>query len=121
MRLIADIHISPRTVQELIKSGHDVLRVNEVLSFTATDEEIVVKAIEDDRTNLTQDLDFSSIIALAGKRRPSLISLRLASSRIEYVSDLLCKVLPSLETQTKEGAIIAIEDQRIRSRPLPLS
>jgi len=65
MRLIADIHISPRTVEQLIESGHDVVRVNDVLSFTATDEEIVAKAIEDDRTILTQDLDFSSIIALA--------------------------------------------------------
>ncbi len=75
MRLLANLHISPRTVGFLQSMGHDVVRVDEILPSTAADEVIVVRAIEERRTALTQDLDFSAIIAsaiiaLAGKNRP---------------------------------------------------
>jgi len=46
---------------------------------------------------LTQDLDLSEIIALSGKMKPSLISLRLSSSHIEFVNAILEKVLPRIE------------------------
>lgn len=57
---------------------------------------------------------------LAGKTVPSLISLRLSASRIEYVNTVLQKVLPALEQDVLAGMMIAVEDQRIRRRPLPV-
>ncbi len=41
MRLLADMHISPRTVEFLRSLGHDVVRVNAILPATASDETIV--------------------------------------------------------------------------------
>ena len=120
MRLLADLHISPRTVEFLRSLGHDVVRVNEVLPTTAADDAIVRQAIVDGRTILTQDLDLSAIIALAGKNLPSLITLRLVSSRIEYVNALLQKILPGVEEDVLKGMIITVEDHRIRRRPLPI-
>jgi hypothetical protein len=43
MRPLADIHISPRTVKDLISFGNDVVRVSEILPLTATGKEIVTK------------------------------------------------------------------------------
>ena len=120
MRLLADMHISPRTVEFLRSLGYDVVRVNAILPATASDETIVARAIEESRTVLTQDLDLSATIALAGKSVPSLISLRLFSSRVEYVNALLQKVLPDLEQDVLVGMMITVEDQRIRRRPLPV-
>ena len=120
MRLLADMHISPRTVQFLRSLGHDVVRVNEILPNNAADEEIVTRAIEEGRNVLTQDLGFSAMIALTGKKTPSLISLRLSSSRIEHVNAMLQKVLPVVEQGTLEGMIVTVEDQRIRYRSLPI-
>jgi predicted nuclease of predicted toxin-antitoxin system len=121
MRLLADMHISPRTVAFLRSLGHDVLRVPELLPINAVDEDIVARALAENRTLLTQDLDFSAVIALTGKKYPSLISLRLSSSRIEYVNAVLQKVLPEVEEDVLEGAIVTVEDQRVRRRRLPLS
>ncbi len=121
MRLLADLHISPRTVEFLRSLGHDVVRVDEILPPTAADKVIVARAIEEGRTVLTQDLDFSAIVALAGKNVPSLISLRLSSSRVEHVNEVLQEVLPAVERDIGEGAIVAVEDARIRSRPLPIT
>jgi predicted nuclease of predicted toxin-antitoxin system len=41
MRLLADLHISPRTVEFLRSLGHDVVRVDEIVPSTAADEVIV--------------------------------------------------------------------------------
>ncbi len=120
MRLLADMHVSPRTVDFLRSVGHDVLRVTEVLPPTAADQTIIARAIEDNRVILTQDLDFSAAIALAGRGVPSLISLRLSSSRIEHVNDVLERT-PAIERDVEEGMIVAVEDHRIRRRRLPIS
>ena len=121
MRLLADVHISPRTVEFLHSLGYDVVRVSDVLSATASDSTIVTKAIEEGRTILTQDLDFSALVALAGKNVPSLITLRLSSSRIEHVNSILQRILPGLENAVSAGAIVTVEDSRVRRRNLPLS
>jgi predicted nuclease of predicted toxin-antitoxin system len=49
MRLLADMHISPRTVEFLRSLGHEVVRVNEILPATASDEAIVARATEESR------------------------------------------------------------------------
>ena len=114
MRLLAGLHIAPRTV------GHDVCRVTDLLPANASDESIVERAAQERRTILTQDLDFSSIIALSGRPGPSLLSLRLTSSRIELVNSVLQHILPILESDLEHGSIVTVEDQRIRLRRLPL-
>ncbi|SRR5260370_33280109 len=120
MRLLADLHISPLTVVFLKSLGHDVVRVSEILPINASDEVIVQRARRDLRIILTQDLDFSRIIALSGEMSPSLISLRLESSRIEYVNAILSRVLPDLEVEGLDALIVTIEDTTIRRRSLPI-
>ena len=120
VRLLADMHVSPRTVAFLRALGHDVVRVNEVMPATSTDEAIVVRAVDDARVVLTQDLRFSAILGRAGQRAPSLISLRLSSSRVEFVNSILERVLPLVERDMAAGAIVTVEDSRIRTRRLPI-
>lgn len=119
MKLLADLHISPVTVLFLRSSGHDTVRVNEIMPPASPDKEIVQAAINSNRVVLTQDLDFSEIIALSGKTAPSLISLRLSSSRIEYVNSVLDRILPIIENDLIAGAIVSVEDDRVRIRKLP--
>lgn len=120
MRILADLHIAPRTVSFLQTLGHDVERVTDVLPSTASDEAIVAQAIADRRTILSQDLDFSAIVALSGKTIPSVITLRLSISRIEYVNSVLERNLASIEADVAGGAIVTISDHRMRRRRLPL-
>lgn len=116
MKLLADLHISPRTVSFLRELGHDVVRVAEVLSPKSSDEEIVAHAASTERVILTQDLDFSAIIALRGQSGPSLITLRLTSSRVESVNAALKRILPPLEQEARAGVLVSVEDDRIRRR-----
>lgn len=120
MRLLADLHISPRTVAFLCTLGHEVVRVDAILPKTASDEEIVAAARDSGRSVLTQDLDFSAIVALSGARTPSLITLRLASSRVEHVNEVLARVLPQIEEDLVRGAAVTVEEGAIRRRALPI-
>lgn len=120
MKLLADLHISPRTVTFLGSLGHDVIRADALLPTNAADEDLIAVAVREERTILTQDLDFSAMIALAGRRAPSLINLRLSSSRVEHVNAVLVKALPELELAVLSGVVVTVEDQRVRQRSLPL-
>ena len=120
MKILADIHISPITVHFLQDLGYDAIRVNEILPWNSSDKKIVETAKKERRVIITQDLDFSEIISLTGKKAPSLISLRLSSSRIEYVNKRLEEVLPKIEYDIEKGSIIVVEDSRIRVKSLPV-
>ncbi len=120
MRILADVHISPRTVEFLRSLGHDTVRVSDALAPSAADDEIVAEAIRDRRVILTQDLDFSAIVALSGRAVPSVVSLRLTSSRIETVNARLDQLLPVIEPDLMHGTLVTVEDARIRTRKLPL-
>ena len=120
MKLLADLHISPRTVAFLRTLSHDVLRVSEVMPETSTDEQIVSRAKNERRVVLTQDLDFTNIIALSGDATPSLITLRLSSSRIEYVNERLSLILPVVESIIETGLLVSVGDDSVRWRKLPI-
>jgi predicted nuclease of predicted toxin-antitoxin system len=115
------MHISPRTVAFLRALGHDVVRVDEIMLAGSTDESVVAEAVASERAILTQDLRFSAILARADHGAPSLISLRLSSSRVEFVNALLARVLPIVSDEVRAGAIVTVEENRVRTRRLPIT
>ncbi|HIC96052.1 TPA: hypothetical protein EYP12_05445 [Candidatus Bipolaricaulota bacterium] len=119
-RLLANMNISPRTVEVLKQQGWDTIRVSQLLPVNATDQEILDLARQEGRVVLTQDLDFSALLALGGYDRPSLITLRLSVSDPETVTQRLLEVLPRIEQALQEGCAVAIEEISVRVRRLPI-
>ena len=66
VRILANMNISPLTVSALREVGWDIIRVSQVLPSNASDREILEFARSQERVVVTQDLDFSSLIALGG-------------------------------------------------------
>jgi predicted nuclease of predicted toxin-antitoxin system len=120
MRIIADVHIRPVTVQHLNSLGHEAIRSIEVLPEEAPDQEIIGYAGATDRVILTEDLDFSDIIAISGATQPSLITLRLTDASADHVNRILAYVLPGLEELVSAGILATVEDERVRVRELPV-
>ena len=121
MRLLADLNVAPRTVEFLRSLGYDIARVDALLPATASDAEIVEVALREGRTILTQDLDFSALVALSGRSGPSVLSLRISSSRVERVNQRLREVLPAVAAEIESGAIVSVEDDGVRARSLPIA
>jgi len=121
LRFIADVHISPLTVAALRSNGYDILRTTELLPATAPDSNILEIARIEARIIITQDLDFSMLIALAKYNQPSLITLRLSSAKPDVVTQKLLIVLPNLQGELRSGSAITINDNSIRIRKLPIA
>ncbi|MDB9493253.1 DUF5615 family PIN-like protein [Spirulina major CS-329] len=120
LRLLADVHISPLTVEALRSQGYDIVRTTDSLSATAADAEILALARVEGKVVLTQDLDFSMLVALSNYGLPSLITLRLSSAKPDVVVQRLLAVLPIVETELTEGSAITINDDLVRVRKLPI-
>jgi predicted nuclease of predicted toxin-antitoxin system len=120
LRFIADVHISPLTVMALHRQGYDILRVTDILPATAPDAEILEFARVENRIVLTQDLDFSALVALGSYVQPSLVTLRLSSAQPNVVSQRLLEVLPDLEQVLIDGSAVTVEDKAVRFRKLPI-
>lgn len=120
LSLLADVHISPRTVTALQANGYDIVRTVDLLPATAADVEILERARVDGKVVLTQDLDFSMLVALSNYELPSLITLRLSSAQPDLVTQRLLTVLPAVKTELKEGATVTINDDSVRIRKLPI-
>ena len=120
LRLLADVHISPITVAELQASGYEIHRVTEVLPAYASDAEIIERARHEESVIVTQDLDFSALIAQSGLNHPSVISLRVGDAKPQVISRILKTALPLIEGDLLEGAIVSLEETQFRVRKLPI-
>ncbi|PIV66834.1 MAG: hypothetical protein COS10_04200 [Nitrospirae bacterium CG01_land_8_20_14_3_00_44_22] len=120
LKFIADIHISPLTVNELKKNGYDIIRITDKLPATSSDAAIIQLAYREQAIIITQDLDFSALIAQSGLNWPSVISLRLDNAKPDKITWILNAVLPQIKTELTEGAIISIDEKEYRIRRLPI-
>ena len=120
LKFLADMGISPLTVQGLRDQGHDALHLHEEGLERLPDEEILEKAHREGRILLTHDLDFSQLLAQTGAESPSVILFRLADMRPESVSRHLQLVLAQAEEELHQGAIVSVREGQIRVHPLPI-
>jgi len=120
IRFLANMNISPKSVDALRRQGWDILRVSELLPLNASDQEILDLDRQEGRVVVTQDLDFSTLLALGGYNRPGLITLRLSVSDPDAVTEKLQEVVPQFEESLQEGSVVTIEDVAVRVRKLPI-
>lgn len=120
LRLLADLHISPKTVDALLKNGYEISRVIDHLPPTSTDMQIIDFAERLNAAILTQDLDFSALVAKSGKVSPSVISLRVSNVSSHRITSLLLTLLPTVQKELDQGAIISVDDAGVRIRLLPV-
>jgi predicted nuclease of predicted toxin-antitoxin system len=69
LRYLADMNISPQTVDALAAEGMDIVRVSSLLPASTSDESVLSLAREQQRVVITQDTDFSALLALGGHER----------------------------------------------------
>ena len=120
LQYLADMNVSPKTVSVFQHLGVDMIRVSSLLPDNASDETILNLARKTGRVLITQDLDFSALLAIHGYDRPSLITLRLSQSDPQTTTDRLREVIPKIEDTLAEGCAVTVEDRVIRIRPIPI-
>lgn len=120
MKFIGDIPIARATLDYLNHSGHDAIGVKDRLSPKASDPEVLRLAAAEGRIVICFDLGFADLVALSRQRLPSVITFRTSRHRADYITRRLASVLPDIADDLKRGALVTIEDARVRVRPLPV-
>ena len=116
-----DNALSPVVAQGLRQAGHDASHVRDYRMAASEDEEVFMRASEEERILLSGDTDFGAILALRRVAKPSIILFRLsASHRPDYQLSLLLANLDDLSVDLERGCIVVFEDRRIRVRRLPI-
>lgn len=120
MRFLADMGVSPVTVNILRQRGHDAVHLAEQDLARLPDPEILEKAQQEERILLTFDLDFGELLAIAGTALPSVITFRLQNTKPAFATARLLETLAECEDVLETGALITLEDTRYRLRRLPI-
>lgn len=121
MKFLVDANLSPRLALSLTESGHDAVHVADLGMSRATDTEIAAVATRDNRVIISADTDFGTLLAMSGATRPSVLLIRLTSPR--YADPLAALVqanLPAVVDALDAGAVVVLEDGRVRVRSLPM-
>jgi predicted nuclease of predicted toxin-antitoxin system len=120
MRLLLDMGISVGVADILRSHGHDVAHLQERGLDTLADPEILQLAIAEKRIIVTNDLDFTDLLAASAALLPSVVIFRLRNMRPERVLVRLLAVLAEHTADLGQGTIISVTESQIRKRTLPL-
>ena len=84
------------------------------------DREVFAKAAREGRALITCDLGFGEILAVSGTNTVSVIVVRLVKPHAERVIERLPTVLRALARELESGAVVMVEEFRLRVRALPI-
>jgi predicted nuclease of predicted toxin-antitoxin system len=108
--------ISPVTVAFLRKLGYETVRLPDVGLEQRRDADIIAYAMRHEQVVLTFDLDYPALLALNPSSRASAIIFRTLSAEPEWINQRLGETLALLTDALTEGAIVVVEDHRVRVR-----
>ena len=121
MHFLCDLGVSMKVVDWLRAQGHDAVHLRDEGLHRLPNGEIFAKAVHEGRIILTFDLDFSEIAAMCRERIASVVVFRLRNSRPENVILRLTAVLAHAGPALRNGAVVAVEESKLRIREFPIS
>jgi predicted nuclease of predicted toxin-antitoxin system len=122
VRLLVDENLSPRLIPLLVDQGHDAVHVAELGLASASDEDVFAAAVQSNRTILSADTDFGTLLASTKAEAPSVILLRRQSNRsVPEVAALIQANIDAIADPIEAGSVVVLEESRIRIRQLPLA
>jgi predicted nuclease of predicted toxin-antitoxin system len=121
MRLLLDMNLSPAWVPLLRSAGWETAHWSEVGAATAADVDIMAWAKAKGFTVITNDLDFSAILAATRAEGPSVVQIRAQDLSPAALGPTLLAVLRTHAHVLQAGAILTLDLRTARVRTLPLS
>jgi predicted nuclease of predicted toxin-antitoxin system len=122
LRFLVDNALPPSLADLLLAAGHDAIHVRAYGMQAASDQEILARALAEDRIVISADSDFGVILAAQDADRPSFILFREPDLRTaqDYIRVLL-PTLPILQPELTVGCVAVFRNNRLRVRRLPFS
>jgi len=120
MNLLIYMNLSPRWIDLFVGAGIEAVHWSRVGAKNAPDSEIMVYASANDYVVLTQDLDFSAILAATHGEKPSVVQIRAQDISPDAIGRQVIVALRQMAAELDAGALLTIDPNRTRLRVLPL-
>lgn len=120
MKFLLDMNLPRSLAERLASEGHECDHAGDLELSEEPDARIVEHARATGAVILTHDLDYGQILAFSGERRPSVVIFRGVAGDAEALFRVLSRHEATWSAALEPGAIIVIEADTVRVRPLPV-
>lgn len=120
MKLLVDMNLSPSWIERLARHGFEAVHWSTIGSATAPDVEILTWAKEHGFVVVTNDLDFSAILAASAGATPSVVQIRTQDLLSDAVVSIVAHAIEAHREGIERGALLSIDEGGTRVRLLPL-
>jgi predicted nuclease of predicted toxin-antitoxin system len=120
VKLLVDMNLSPSWVERLAGHGFEAVHWSTIGAATAPDVVILTWANEHHFVVITNDLDFSAILAASAVAGPSVVQLRTQDLLSEGAVRIVARALEAHREDLERGALLSIDEGGTRVRMLPL-
>jgi predicted nuclease of predicted toxin-antitoxin system len=110
----------PKLGRALAGRGFEAVHWSTIGAATVPDVEILTWANEHAFVLITNDLDFSAILAASGRASPSVVQIRTQDLLSDVVVSIIAKALDAHREDIERGALLSIDEAGTRVRVLPL-
>jgi len=120
VKLVVDMNLSPSWVERLAGHGFEAVHWSTIGTATAPDAEILTWANEHGFVVITNDLDFSAILAASAGATPSVVQIRTQDLLSDEAVSIVAKAVQAYREDIERGALLSIDEGGTRVRMLPL-
>lgn len=121
MKFLLDQNVSPALVGLLADADHLADHVRDLGMREAPDDVVLAAARDADAVLISSDTDFGELLARSNADEPSVILLRRQEGRrASEIASLILANLQAVADDLASGAIVVLDDDRVRIRSLPL-
>jgi predicted nuclease of predicted toxin-antitoxin system len=114
------MNLSPSWVHRLAGHGFEAVHWVTIGAATAPDVEILTWANEHELVLITNDLDFSAILAATAGASPSVVQIRTQDLLSDQAVSTVALALEAHREDIERGALLSIDEGGTRVRMLPL-
>ena len=117
LRLLLDQMIDAVAAKTVSKQGHDVVRLADLGMAKADDDEVLARAIAEQRILVTLDEDFGDWAILPLSEHPGVIRLKVDPTTTANILDLLCPFLEQHKTRDFTNRLVIVRSTGVRWVP----
>jgi len=120
VKLLVDMNLSPSWVDRLARHGFEGVHWSTIGAATAPDTEILAYAHLHNLVLITNDLDFSAILAASAGAGPSVVQIRMQDLLSDSAAGSVANAVAAYREDIERGALLSIDEGGTRVRMLPL-
>jgi predicted nuclease of predicted toxin-antitoxin system len=120
VKFVVDMNLAPSWVARLTRLGLEALHWSTIGAATAPDDEILAWAREHGYVVITNDLDFSAILAATSGPAPSVLQIRNQDLLSDAAVNFVATAIKAFRQDIEAGALLSIDETGTRVRMLPL-